>query len=606
MAKARRLYLYTISWFGLLFSVVAAALLMRLILNHLGVGASRSALSSLSPLLGQSVTSSDKEILSISLPLLVVGLGLWLVHWGIQERMVWGNDEAAAEERASVFRSVYFVSVLALSLLIAAATWASLIADAVSDRLNAKPASSAADDDWLLAIAIVATAVWAYHAWVRMRDVDRGTAIERAAAWSSRLYLYGAAAIGVLGIVASASSLIGIVLREMAGLGNAYALDLNGLNLSGLDLGQLTAPSSGTWWTRPAVAALVSLAVWAAVWAAHWRYSLRICQMPTPFADAERRSRSRLAYPVIVVWLSVAFVGQGLASSLSYVLEELMSLTTPTPFWYFVVSPTLTVAPAAVAWWWHRRQALTESATGPIGVSATRVLGYFTAWVGLNIWGLGAATAIQALLGDLFPIYSSSGLSLGSIYDEMWKTQLATGAAAVVVGLSIWGVPWLAARRRRAADWLTETRSSSRSFYLYLVEASWLLGGALLLVVVLYPYLRVALSLPEPNLAAEVEGPLAIVVVSGLLVAYHYRVMRGDQAGPPPAAVAAGAPQPFAQPPMPETPAMPKTPAASEMPAPAVPPVPPAPPAPSDPAAPDAEGGQPSTEGGEDAQPPLG
>jgi hypothetical protein len=599
MAKARRLYLYTISWFGLLFSVVAAALLIRLILSHVGVGTSRSALSSLSSLLGQSLTSSDKEVLSISIPLLAVGLGLWLVHWAILERMVWGGDEAAAEERASVFRSVYFVSVQALSLLIAAATWASMVADAISDRLNAKPASSAANDDWLLAIAIVATAVWAYHTWVRARDVDRGTPIERAGAWSSRLYLYGAAAVGVLGIVTSASDLIGIALREMAGLGSSYGFDLNGLDLSGLDLGQPTAASTGTWWTRPAVSALVSLAVWGAVWIAHWRYSMRVCQMSSPLAEDERRSRTRLAYPVVVVWLSVAFVGIGLASSLNYVLEEAMSLQTPSPFWYYVVSPTLAVAPAAVAWWWHQRQALAESATGPIGVSATRVLGYFTAWVGLNIWGAGVITMIQAILGNLFPIYGSTTLNLGSFYDTMWKTELAAGAAFTIVGLPIWGLPWLAARRRRAADWQTETRSSSRSFYLYLVEANWLLYGAIALVIVLYPYLRVALSLPEPNLAAEVEGPLAAVVMSGLLVAYHYRVMRGDHAGPPPVPALAPVPPPFAAPPAaPEPPAVPQPPAAPEPPA--------APPEHQlEPSAVDVENQEPAG-GGAEAEPPLG
>jgi hypothetical protein len=541
MAKAKRLYLYSISMTGLVVSVVAAFLVIRLILNHLGVGPSTPVLPGLTNLVA---SANDKDTISLAIALLVMGQGLWLVHWGILEQMVSAQDESGAAERASIFRSVYFSITLAVSLTAAAALWASLLTDAIADRLGALPASSAADDDWLLTGAIVATAVWGYHAWVRMQDVDRGTPIGGAAAWTSRFYLYGAAAAGVAGMVTSASSLIGTVLSEMAGLGGQ-----SGLNLGGLDLGPMLAPSSGPWWTRPVVAALVGFGIWALVWAAHWRYSDRVCSSPGVLAEPERRSRTRLAYPMIVVFVAAALVGQAFAQGLSQILASGIGVTAgPTPLWYYVVAPPLGAVPAAVAWWWHRQRAQVEATTGPVGVSAARVSGYLTAWVGLYFWGTGAAHILNVLLARVFRVTTSLGLGLGSVADNAWKTDLSAGAALLMVGLVIWGLPWLSAQSRRASDWLTETRSSGRSFYLYLVEATWLLVGVFGAGEVVYRYLRLALGLPEPGLAGEVEAPLAFAVVGGLLVAYHYRIMRRDVIGPPPVPAVVPTPAPQAPP----------------------------------------------------------
>ena len=535
MAKARRLYLYLVSWLALLVLVAAEITILRLILSHAGIG----------PLIIGSTTLislSDKDTLAVGLTLLLVGLGLWLFHWGTLERMTAGDDDEAAEERASVFRSVYFSITLGLSFVSAALLWISLLTDAISDRLGAVPASSAADDDWLLTGAIVATAVWSYHVWVRLRDVRHGTPIRGAAAWTSRLYLYGAAAVGVLGMVLASSSMISTVLTELSGVGRP-----GGLDFGGLDLGVSTGSSSTPWWVRSIVAGIVGFVVWLVAWWAHWACSNRICKSPTVLAEPERRSRIRLAYPMLVVVLATSLVGSMVIAGLSTLLSAFLLGSNLNPLWYYVVQPMLVAIPFAAAWWWHRRRAIRESATGPAGVSANRVAGYLTAWVGLNLWGAGAALLVLVGLDRLFPTTSMYGLDAGPFADVVWKTELALGASYMAVGLPIWVFPWLSAHRRRAADWAAEARSSSRSFYLYLVEANWIVILALGVGLALYRYLRVALGLPEPGLAGEVEQPLGLALVAASLVAFHYRVMRRDVLGPPPAPAMA------TQPPYPPT-----------------------------------------------------
>ena len=83
-----------------------------------------------------------------------------------------------------------------------AAEWIQLVARIVADRLDAPGKSTSLtagqDDATLLSVALVATGVFAYHAWIRNRDIRQTDLIAGSAAWISRFYLYGVAFVALV------------------------------------------------------------------------------------------------------------------------------------------------------------------------------------------------------------------------------------------------------------------------------------------------------------------------------------------------------------------------------------------------------------------------
>src|SRR5664279_2457406 len=101
MATAKRLYLYSVSGIGLGLVLYAATILMGLLFDKLGLGASL-------PYSALAGVQANRELLSLAIGLVAVGLPLWLFHWALVERMVSGVEAAAAVERQSIVRAVYF------------------------------------------------------------------------------------------------------------------------------------------------------------------------------------------------------------------------------------------------------------------------------------------------------------------------------------------------------------------------------------------------------------------------------------------------------------------------------------------------------------------
>ncbi len=213
MATARRLYLYVVSAAGLILMVAGSAILLEVLINKVGVGQP--------PTGGVHV---DRDMLSLAIALGLVGFVVWLAHWSIVERMVTGPSagaaelapgtaDAAAAERRSIVRSVFLALVAWTSLVYAATLGAGLAGRAIADVLGAPQVSPLSTtslsvpsllpigDAWSLSIILVLCAVWAYHAWIRSRDVRQGPAIKGAAAWVSRFYLYYAAFTGLVTVL---------------------------------------------------------------------------------------------------------------------------------------------------------------------------------------------------------------------------------------------------------------------------------------------------------------------------------------------------------------------------------------------------------------------
>jgi hypothetical protein len=293
--------------------------------------------------------------------------------------------------------------------------------------------------------------------------------------------------------------------------------------------------------------ALVGAAIWGAIWLGHWLWAERLRTGTTEQSAHERFSRVRLAYLVWIVVYGALTVLSAVAASLSVIFGEALGARLFETYrrdevlWYPLLAPTLAAVFAALAWWWHRRRALLEDADGPIGVSATRVVGYSTALVGFAALTMGLAQSLAAIFGewfaprislpfDLGPEFSGS-LSLGSLM--AWQTLVATAGSVAVVGLAVWIGPWIFAQARRApqaAQRELEVASSSRSYYIFSVGAVSMVVAAVALAMIANSYLRVTFGLRSDFLGSEISGPLAWLLVAAAVYAYHWIVLRADRA----------------------------------------------------------------------------
>jgi hypothetical protein len=546
MATAKRLYLYGVSGVGLTLGLSGAVVMLHALLANIGFGPAGHP------------AETDKAWFVAALGLMSAGLLVWLIHWNVVERMVEGaRDEAAIAERRSIVRSVYFASVMGGTLYVAASELVPWLARVVGDMLDARPLAGASqalegvlpvdvtslvggsaasaissvtpvtggiDDSWSLSIILVAAAAWAYHAWIRDRDLSQTPLISGAAAWVSRLYLYGAALVSLIIALDYIVHIARVIIGQWAETSQAGVLD----KMSGMG----SVPVSEDW-VRPVLVSLVAIAAWGAIWAGHWLYSERLRTASGQQASAERGSRTRLAFMALVIFWAAATVVSGLGDGLGALLASLLDAGNPDiPTWYLVVFPVVAAVPAAVAAWWYRQQALAEDGAGGVpNVSADRVILYTVAVVGMLYLTTGAANALMAVLTQIF---TEAG-------ENAWKVPVAGGLGIAVGGAVAWAWPWMLAQARRLADWQPESVSSSRNYYLYLVLGVAVTAGALAMNTLIQNYGGVVLSLPSDDLADEVIPAIAIGAVAVAVIAYHYWILSINDKPPAPKPVAAPA-----------------------------------------------------------------
>jgi hypothetical protein len=516
MATAKRLYLYGVSAAGLLMSVAGSTLLFRTLVNNFHIGPQYAT--------GKASSGFDHDALSLGLGLLVAGALVWLFHWAVVERMVKGPSDGAAAERRSIVRSVYFALVLGISIPVAASQWIELVARIIADRLEAPAAASTAiiasleDDATLLSLALAATGVFAYHAWIRDRDLRQTDLIAGAAAWVSRFYLYGVVFVALVSALGEISAIAQTIARQAASITPAGGLDLGAL--TGEALTKSARPPEGAAWVRPVVTSLVGVLVWGGIWLGHWMYSLRLRRAQNPQGEAERVSKVRLAFFAVVVLWGASTVVSGVSEGTGNLIARLLDTKSSIPTWYLVFVPPVLAIPAAVAWWWHRQVSIGEEPTGPAGISATRILLYVTALVGLAALAGGALQAIRAVLIQMF---SPAATKL----PDLWKEPVSLGVAAFVIGGALWVVAWMFAERRLPPD-RSEAVTASRSYYMYLALGGSVVVGATALAIFVYRYFNQIIGPNNPALAEAVAGSIAALVVAGAILGYHAWVYRRD------------------------------------------------------------------------------
>jgi hypothetical protein len=150
VSAVRRLYVYGVAFASLLMLAIGVSGLGGVLLETL-LPATGAA--------GQAVVDGLRSSVTQNAALVLVGLPVWLLHWGMARRAA----RSDLEERRTALRRLFLYAVLAVMAVRWAFSAHSLLSQAVRQVLRDPDASGLRallePVPWLL----VASAVWAYH-----------------------------------------------------------------------------------------------------------------------------------------------------------------------------------------------------------------------------------------------------------------------------------------------------------------------------------------------------------------------------------------------------------------------------------------------------------
>jgi len=495
MAIARRLYLYAVAGITLAMLIWALITLINLALQ-MAFGRGDSLFGS--------PDSSVRSQLSLVLATIAVALPVWALHWSIAERSL--GSAVDSPERRSAVRALYLTIILLglLGVLIGSGTQivayvlAALLGGALPGTIEALAPVGA---------FVVAGGFWLYHAWVRLRDLR--TEMTGAAAWLPRAYRYLAMLIGLFTLLYGIFQLVGLA---------GDALELTGVGvLSG----------SGA---RPMalVGVYQSIVVGFVVWLGHWAYSVRLIEARDWRGRAERTSRTRAGYFVILILVGVsAFIAQlssALATVLRLVLDKSVDQTADAVLRSVIGTVIIGLVFAGV-WWVHRLALINERRRlgAEAQMHARRVDAYAVTLVALSSLG----PAIAWLIGLALDVLGRGGRTL--TVSSGWQLELATFLSYAIVAAVIWLLGIRQVQRWRSLDQQAEAHSTARRAYLLLAIGGSLLGAISALVVILNRFIGSLIGARVTgSLTSELSTPTGVVIAAILVAGLHYWWLRRD------------------------------------------------------------------------------
>lgn len=440
-------------------------------------------------------------MIAFQIAVIVVTLPIYAGHW------LWAQRLAATDpaERGAVLRRVYLYLTLALLTAPLAANAHGLVAAGLRLAFGlpaGEPAGAAeggaqsAGDSLVhpLVAIIVLGLMLAYH---RRQVIADAAAVpeEGGSAVARRLYALGLSAAGLGAMAAGGVQLVRRVLPDLMAVSTvAPPLD------------------------QVVVSAASQALVGAALWAAFWTWAQRL---HAGGEDAERKSAARklLLYAVVAVAVLTVVMNAGgiLAGSLRVALG-----LEPEGDIRDALAPMLV---AMVAWAYHARVLRADAALAaeaPRQASIRRLYHYLVAGVGAAATLVGAAGVVRAL----------AIAAAGTVVVDPVKDQLATAAAAIVVGAPLWVLPW---RRMQVAAGAggaagdDERRSTIRKLYLYLLLFVTGVTAITAAVYLVYRIVSWLLGIQDPApLSTDVAQAAGYILIAATAWMYHLRVVQAD------------------------------------------------------------------------------
>lgn len=489
MATARRLYLYGAAVTSLVALVGGLQRLLVFVIDQLATALGPA------PIAGDVAQSLDG--LSLAVSVIALALPVWALHWWAAERLA-ARGGGVGSDAGSVVRAVHFLLVRQLSLaafliaLLAFVGW--VIAALLAVHSGDEPVGDS------LALATIAGCTWAYHTWLRRRDLRRDEIVGGAAA-VARLDRHLGAAIGLVVAAFATSDVIMISLRL------AVDRPLDG------------APD---WWQVPVADGVARSVIGLGAFLLHDQEVRSTFAAEGQQREDDRGSRVRAAWMGLLVLVATGTTIAAAAFAVESVVIRLLGSAAPDDLGLLVenvIGPPLAMVPFIALGWWVTRTASGERRAlgGGDPEAPVRLALHLVSFVGLLFASVGAGR----LLGIVIEGFAGQP-SLG-VDEGMSSRELAQATSFVVAGGAPWAATW---PRMRVPD--SHSRTIHRA-YLYAVVAASLAAGVPAAAMVLYRVLSSGLGAADVRDAvAALPMPIATVVVAGVVAGFHGRLLRRD------------------------------------------------------------------------------
>ncbi|MCU0487424.1 MAG: DUF5671 domain-containing protein [Anaerolineales bacterium] len=460
---------------------------------------------------GQEIGGGGAERLAGALALILVGIPVFLIHWGAVQRSL-AHDPA---ERSARLRAVFLYGTLLTTLVPVAQNLLALINRALFGLLNLDPLRMVigGGQDWLDNLVAILANLAAGFYFARIVKGD----------WQSnptsddypeirRLYRLIWLLYGLVFVAVGLGQIVYFLLSVWGVIGEALPVQLaNGLAF---------------------------LLVGTPLWLAISREIQRTLAEP-----AERDSMMRVTFLYLLVLISVIGTLAAAGQAIFEILKALLGVRVDgIELLGDLALPFSTLIPFGLIWFYYGRslevvlstsampaapnEAADESPAEKLNLRQAdlrRLYGYVLAALGLGA----AFSGLQALLSSLLELgVGSSSLGLGGL-----RNQLAGAIAALLVGLPVWITQWRLAMREAGRD--NEAgdlarRSLIRRSYLYLALFAGVLGVMFSAGALLYQLIRSLLGDPVDNLLLVALQQLATLLLFGALLGYHWLCLQAD------------------------------------------------------------------------------
>lgn len=496
MRIARRLYVYLLSGIGLAVLVSGLSLLLTTLLERLGVGDAQV-------IIGEQAL---RERLTLATAMTAVSLPVWLIHWFVAERGVRDDDQDGFEERISTIRGLYFTLVLVGLLLAAVLAGQQVIEAAVLTPLGGSPIENLANN---LAIVVVASIAWTYHARTWLRDW-RTFPTRRGGAFHPRTYLHLVSFVALFGFLVAIIEIIELVGGLLIEPRDAV-----------LEIGE-------RWWAEPLAGSLSRALVFGLPWVGHWWYIGSMARDSGPRGAVERHAGWRYAYFSAVIVVAAALVIWQIAWATTLLIGAILDVNdpmTPLALATDVVVALATAAVFAVTAFLHTVALRASAATvGGAPLTAERLIRYPLALLGVAFAGVGVAR----LLGYAIEVVFAAPVVVAG--EELWRSGVAEFLPLAILGIATWAWHWSRIREGHTQDPATESSSAVRRTALLLALAAGILAGISALGVVLYRLFGSLFGVElSGDMASELSAPIGSLLVAVTVAAYHGLALRSDQ-----------------------------------------------------------------------------
>lgn len=436
------------------------------------------------------------ETLAQALALILVGVPIFLLHWGWAQRAA----RTDGEEHAATLRAVFLYGILLATLVPVAQNLLalfnrSLVTLAGLESFRALLGGSQGWVDNLIAIFFnLVAAAYFYRVtqidWLTLLDVENFRDVRR-------LYRYIWVFYGLLMLIFGAQLVIRFLFYIPTAILGASGREifLNGLAL---------------------------ILVGAPLWFWAWQTCQRALEEP-------QETGSLLRLGVLYV-LSLAGVVTVLSSA-GVLLDVLLRLALGQAFPLAELlsrlgGPVSIGVPLGVVWayygnWLGREIRGVESASRRAGLK--RFYFYILSLIGL----VAAFTGLALLFSFIVETLVSSSV----LWGDTLRERLIAALATLLVGLPLWLVAW----RPMQAEALSQDesgdnarRSLARRSYLYLVIFAAVIGGMVSAIGLFYNLLYALLGAAGDNFTRDVLNALQMLVLFSAFLVYHWSALRRD------------------------------------------------------------------------------